>query len=142
MVVRESPGVEQPALDALPEAQEERGADPGSDAALLPTDGRSRAAAPTSDLVIQTCRQALPLRAAGVGAGGALLAGVPEGARLRTLAAAAHTLASAAAHLAVVRNAGRRLRGAVAVVADVAGVALTLPAVTLAVTWARGQRRE
>ena len=78
-----------------------------------------------------------PFGAAGVGAGGAFVAGISERSRLRALAAAAHAVSSAAAHLPVVRHAGPRLHGAVAVVADVAGVALTLPAVTFSVTWQR-----
>lgn len=80
-------------------------------------------------------QQNLPLGAAGVGAGGALVAGVPKGPRLRALTATTHTAAPAAAHLPVVRNAGRHLCRAVAVVADVAGMAFTLPAVTLPVAW-------
>lgn len=84
----------------------------------------------------------LPFGVAGVGAGGTFLAGVSEGTRLAALTAAAHTTATPAAHLSVVRDAGGRLRGAVAVVADVAGVTLTLPAVTLTVTWRREERRE
>jgi len=80
----------------------------------------------------------VPLGAAGVGAGGALLAGVPEGAGLGAPAAAAHAAAAPAAHLAVGADAGRRLRGAVAVVAHVAGVALALAAVAFTVTWGGG----
>ena len=87
----------------------------------------------------------LPLGAAGVGAGGALLTGVPEGPGLGAVAVAAHAAAPAAAQLPVVGQARGGLRGAVAVVSDVAGVALALPAVALPVAWTgedrRGQRR-
>lgn len=57
------------------------------------------------------------LKGAGVGAGGALLAGVPVGAGLDAHAAAALTLATAAAQQPVAGHAGVRARGAVAVVA-------------------------
>lgn len=79
----------------------------------------------------QTCS---PLGAAGVGAGGAFFTGVPESPRLRALTAPAHALAPPTAHGPIVCDAGRRLRGAVAVVANVAGVAFALTTVTLAVT--------
>ena len=51
---------------------------------------------------------------------------------------ATHTAAPAAAQLPVVGQARGRLRGTVAVVADVAGVALALPAVALSVAWTGG----
>lgn len=76
----------------------------------------------------------LPLCAAGIRAGGAFFTGVPERPRLRALAAPTHAAAPAAADLPVVRHAGRRLRGAVAVVAYVTGVTLALATVTFSVT--------
>lgn len=75
-----------------------------------------------------------PFRSAGIRAGGTFLTGVSECPGLRALTAAADAASPPAAHLSVLRDAGRRLRGAVTVVADVAGVALTLPAVTFAMT--------
>lgn len=76
----------------------------------------------------------LPFSFTGVGAGGTFLAGVSEGAGLGTLAAAADAAAPPAAHLSVLGDARRRVYGAVAVVANVAGVALALSAVALAMT--------
>lgn len=76
----------------------------------------------------------LPFSTTGVRAGGAFFTGVSKGSRLCTLAAAAHAVASPAAHLPVVCNAGRRLGGAVTVVADVSSVALALPTVTFPMT--------
>lgn len=75
-----------------------------------------------------------PLRSTGIRAGGTFLTGVSECPGLRALTAAADAASPSAAHLSILRDAGRRLRGAVAVVADVASVALTLPTVTFAVT--------
>lgn len=91
---------------------------------------------------VQLLQNTLPLRATGVGAGGAFFTGLSEGPRLCALTAAAHAVSSPAAHLPVIRDAGRRLCGAVAVVADVTGVALTFPAVALTTTWARDGQRQ
>lgn len=77
---------------------------------------------------------ALPFSAAGVGAGGAFLTGISKRPRLGALTASADTTASPAAHLPIIRDAGQRLRGAVAVVTNVPSVAFTLPAVTLAMS--------
>lgn len=86
--------------------------------------------------------RSLPLSTAGVRAGRAFLTGVSECTRLRALTATTHTAAPSAAHLPVVRNAGRRLGGAVTVVTDVTGVAFTFPTVTLAVTWGRENQQD
>lgn len=85
-------------------------------------------------VVEETALDTFPFGPTGVRACGALLARVSESARLGALAATAHAVASAAAHLSVVRLAGAGLGGAVAVVADVSRVALALPAVALSVT--------
>lgn len=79
--------------------------------------------------------QKVPLSVAGIRAGGAFLTGVSERTRLRALTATTHAAAPPAAHLPIVRNARRRLGGAVTVVTDVTGVTFTFPTVTLAVTW-------
>lgn len=85
----------------------------------------------------------LPFSSTGIGTGGTFLAGVSEGARFRTLAAAADAAAPSTAHLTVLGDARRRVCGAVAVVANVAGVALALSAVTLAMTWSeRGEKKK
>lgn len=76
----------------------------------------------------------VPFGATGIGAGGAFLAGVPEGPWFCTLAVAARTAASPTTDLPVIRHTGRRVRGTVTVVSDVARMALTLPTVALSVT--------
>lgn len=83
----------------------------------------------------------VPFGATGIRAGGAFLTGVSEGPWLSALAAPAHTAASSAADLPVIRNTRGCLGGTVTVVTDVAGVALTLPTVALPVTWAREEDR-
>lgn len=75
------------------------------------------------------------LHGAGVGAGGALVAGGPVGPRLRALAGPAHTLAPAAAQQAHAGHAGVGAPGAVAVVTLPVGGALAEAAVTDAVAW-------
>lgn len=75
------------------------------------------------------------LKGAGVRAGGALLAGVPVGARLDAHAAAALTLAPAAAQQPVAGHAGVCARGAVAVVAGPVRVTQAVPTAALAVAW-------
>lgn len=87
-----------------------------------------------SSRVEESTLDTLSLGAAGVGAGGALLAGVPKRPRFAALAPPAHAVAPPTARLAGVRQAGRRVGGAVAVVSHEAGVTLALPAVTLPVT--------
>lgn len=75
------------------------------------------------------------LKGAGVGAGGALLAGVPIGSGLDAHTAAALTLAPAAAQQPVAGHAGVRARGAVAVVASPVRVAQAVPTAALAMAW-------
>lgn len=87
-------------------------------------------------------RRRSPFGAACIGAGGAFLTGVPESPRLCAPTAAAHALTPPTAHLPVFCDAGRRLRGAVAVVTNVAGVAFALTAVTLAMTWGGGAEEQ
>lgn len=85
--------------------------------------------------------QTLPFSAAGIRAGGAFFTRISKGPWLSTLTAAAHTVASPAAHLPIIWNAGRRLCGAVTVVANVTGVAFTLPAVAFSMTWTREEQQ-
>lgn len=74
------------------------------------------------------------LHGAGVGAGGALIAGGAVGPRLGALAAAAHALASAAAQQTQAGHAGVGAGGAVAVLSRPVRVALAETARAAAVT--------
>lgn len=77
----------------------------------------------------------LPLSITGIRAGGAFFTGVSECSRLGALTATTHTAAAPTAHLSIIRNAWRRLGGAVTVVTNVTGMAFTFPTVALPMTW-------
>uniref|UniRef100_A0A8I3QCP7 Uncharacterized protein n=2 Tax=Canis lupus familiaris TaxID=9615 RepID=A0A8I3QCP7_CANLF len=78
-------------------------------------------------------RAPLPLGAASIWAGRALLARLSKGSRLRALALATHTAPTVAADLAILGQARADVCGAVTVVPNVTRVALAFSTVTLAV---------
>ena len=78
-------------------------------------------------------RAPLPLGAASIWAGRALLARLSKGSRLRALALATHTAPTVAADLTILGQARADVCGAVTVVPNVTCVALAFSTVTLAV---------
>lgn len=76
----------------------------------------------------------VPFSAADTRAGGTFITSVSKGTRFRALTCPTNAVASAAAHLAVIGKTPVRLCRAIAVVPNVAMVALAFPTVALAMT--------
>lgn len=82
------------------------------------------------------------LHCAGIGAGGALVAGGPVGSRLGALAGPTHTLAPATTQQAKAGHTGVSTAGAVTVLPLPVRVTLAEPTVTGAVAWGGESERE